>query len=54
MSNVGVVSRWHTRDDEDAFIDGLRRGDLIEFDRGGYSHWAVYLGIRDRDEQSAV
>ena len=26
-------------------LNDLEEGDLIEFPRGAYSHWAVYLGI---------
>ena len=44
MSNFGVVSRWHERHDEDELLATLKKGDLVEFDRGNYSHWAVYLG----------
>lgn len=25
-------------------LASLREGDLIEFSRGAYSHWAIYIG----------
>lgn len=25
-------------------LDSLEEGDLVQFDRGMYSHWAVYAG----------
>jgi len=31
------------------FLEVVSVGDLIEFDRGIYSHWAVYVGLQDHD-----
>lgn len=43
--HVGVISEWHQRGtDFSVFIKLLRPGDLIEFKRDGYCHWAVYIG----------
>jgi hypothetical protein len=27
-------------------LQGVKTGDLLRFQRGLYSHWAVYLGVR--------
>lgn len=43
--NVGVISEWHSMGtDYRVFIKLLKPGDLIEFKRDGYCHWAVYIG----------
>eukprot|EP00092_Neocalanus_flemingeri_P030091 GFUD01032668.1.p1 GENE.GFUD01032668.1~~GFUD01032668.1.p1 ORF type:complete len:278 (-),score=77.25 GFUD01032668.1:266-1099(-) len=43
--NVGVISEWHQMGtDYSVFLKQLRPGDLIEFKRDGYCHWAVYIG----------
>eukprot|EP00092_Neocalanus_flemingeri_P093169 GFUD01118391.1.p1 GENE.GFUD01118391.1~~GFUD01118391.1.p1 ORF type:complete len:278 (-),score=72.29 GFUD01118391.1:285-1118(-) len=43
--NVGVISEWHqVGTDYHVFLTQLRPGDLIEFKRDGYCHWAVYIG----------
>ena len=44
MSNVSIVSEWHSRDESSALFRLLRPGDLVEFDRGNYCHWVVYVG----------
>ena len=44
MSNVGIISDWHSKEERGALFRILRRGDLVEFDRGSYCHWAVYVG----------
>lgn len=50
MSNLSLISPWHSPEEDEAFLILLKRGDLIEFDRGSYSHWAVYLGTLVRIE----
>jgi len=43
--NVGVISEWHLKGEEFAlFLSFLKPGDLIEFQRDGYCHWAVFIG----------
>lgn len=43
--NKGVISEWHYRGtDYPVFLSLLRPGDLVEFERQGYQHWAVYIG----------
>ena len=32
------------RTDTSPFLTLLRAGDLVEFEREGYQHWAVYIG----------
>lgn len=53
MANVKVISEWHSqRTDFLDFVELLKRGDRIEFQRAGYCHWAVYIGkleIEDED-----
>ena len=45
MANVKVISEWHSqRTDFLDFVELLKRGDRIEFQRAGYCHWAVYIG----------
>jgi len=44
-SNVGIISEWQHRGTDTAFfLSLLRPGDLVEFERDGYQHWAVYIG----------
>jgi len=43
--NVGVISEWFYRGtDYSVFLSILKPGDLVEFERQGYQHWAVYIG----------
>ena len=43
--NVGLVSEWYNIGvDTNSFLALLKPGDLIEFQREGYCHWAVYIG----------
>ena len=45
MANVKVISEWYSqRTDFLDFVELLKRGDRIEFQRAGYCHWAVYVG----------
>ena len=45
MANVKVISEWHSqRTDFLDFVELLKKGDLVEFSRAGYCHWAVYIG----------
>ena len=45
MANVKVISEWHSqRTDFLDFVELLKRGDRIEFQRAGYCHWSVYIG----------
>ena len=47
--NVGVISEWHELDtDHGAMMALARPGDLLEFQREGYCHWAVYIGDHAR------
>lgn len=40
-----MISEWHYRGTDTApFLTLLRAGDLVEFEREGYQHWAVYIG----------
>ena len=32
-------------------LNELEEGDLLEFPRGAYSHWAVYIGNRAPDKK---
>ena len=32
------------REDTAFFLSLLRPGDLVEFERDGYQHWAVFIG----------
>lgn len=51
--NVGVISEWHHRGtDYSVFLSLLRPGDLLEFEREGYQHWAVYIGDHALSEGS--
>jgi len=43
--NVGLVSEWYDiGEDTNSFLSLLKPGDLLEFQREGYCHWAVYIG----------
>jgi len=45
MFNVGLISEWHQMGtDYSVFLQLLRPGDLVEFKRDGYCHWAVFIG----------
>ena len=44
--NVGVRTRWYSPGELSALLQGLQEGDQLEFDRGIYKHWAVYIGYR--------
>jgi len=45
IHNRGLISDWHTRESTEAcLLLRLRPGDLVEFDREVYCHWAVYVG----------
>jgi len=51
--NVGVISEWHQMGtDYSVFLKLLRPGDLIEFKRDGYCHWAVFIGEHALAENS--
>ena len=46
MANIGVLTDWMSADEDfDLAMRLLKRGDLIEIQRQGYCHWAVYAGI---------
>ena len=41
----GVITKTeYRRTDYPALVSLLRPGDLLEFQREGYQHWAVYVG----------
>ena len=43
--NVGLISEWHELPrDQGALVALARPGDLLEFGREAYQHWAVYIG----------
>ena len=43
--NVGLVSEWYDCGvDSHSFLALLKPGDLVEFKREAYCHWAVYIG----------
>ena len=43
--NVGLVSDWYDMGtDAHSFLALLKPGDLVEFKREAYCHWAVYIG----------
>ncbi|GAB6020864.1 hypothetical protein CHUAL_003514 [Chamberlinius hualienensis] len=44
-SNYGRLSKWYNADSMSAFYKVLKVGDLIEFDRGLYNHWAVCIKV---------
>jgi hypothetical protein len=41
---MSARSRWFTIKDRDAFLREVKPGDMLEFRRNGYQHWAVYVG----------
>jgi len=54
IHNHGLISSWQTRTDSEAcLLLRLQPGDLLEFDREVYCHWAVYVG-RIGDEEHCV
>ena len=56
--NVGLISEWHSLgSDYNVLLSIAKPGDLLEFQREGYCHWAVYIGdhvIRDPQASSKV
>ena len=43
--NVGLVSEWYDMGvDTHSFLTLLKPGDLVEFKREAYCHWAVFIG----------
>jgi uncharacterized protein YfaT (DUF1175 family) len=38
-----IVKMEYSKEFQD-FLNKAQPGDMIEFVRGGYSHWAVYIG----------
>ncbi|XP_076328355.1 phospholipase A and acyltransferase 4-like [Tachypleus tridentatus] len=42
----GHTSRWFRKHEHRELLYELECGDLIEFERGCYKHWAVYAGNR--------
>ena len=47
--NVGLISEWHELPtDQGALVALARPGDLLEFQREAYQHWAVYIGEHAR------
>ena len=54
MSNLRLTSRWFSQDEAIRFLELVRRGDLLEFHRGHYSHWAVYAGQVPMDNYGGV
>eukprot|EP00096_Caligus_rogercresseyi_P002708 TRINITY_DN1495_c0_g1_i1.p1 TRINITY_DN1495_c0_g1~~TRINITY_DN1495_c0_g1_i1.p1 ORF type:complete len:185 (-),score=13.34 TRINITY_DN1495_c0_g1_i1:284-838(-) len=44
MSNIGRRTMYYDRSDLTVFLGRVQYGDLIEFDRGHYNHWAIYIG----------
>eukprot|EP00096_Caligus_rogercresseyi_P011275 TRINITY_DN4389_c0_g2_i1.p1 TRINITY_DN4389_c0_g2~~TRINITY_DN4389_c0_g2_i1.p1 ORF type:complete len:203 (-),score=10.66 TRINITY_DN4389_c0_g2_i1:870-1478(-) len=43
-SNLGVVSMWYKSDELDLFLNQVKFGDCVEFQRNLINHWAVYVG----------
>uniref|UniRef100_A0AC35EW15 LRAT domain-containing protein n=1 Tax=Panagrolaimus sp. PS1159 TaxID=55785 RepID=A0AC35EW15_9BILA len=41
MTNVGVIGHWQTYPE---ILGDIEEGDVIEFDRGIFSHFGVYIG----------
>jgi len=41
------VSKWYTPDELHELVVEVHEGDLLEFDRDIYKHWAVYVGYRE-------
>ena len=43
--NVGLISEWHELgSDYNVLMTLAKPGDLLEFKREGYEHWAVFIG----------
>ncbi|KAK2725519.1 hypothetical protein QYM36_000122 [Artemia franciscana] len=44
--NKNYISDWYKNTDilREKFMERLQIGDLLEFERGRYKHWAVYVG----------
>ena len=43
--NVGLISEWYDMGvHTNSFLALLKPGDLVEFQREGYCHWAVFIG----------
>ncbi|XP_022108916.1 HRAS-like suppressor 2 [Acanthaster planci] len=45
-SHKGTIGAWYEADDHDfrELEQKVRRGDRLEFDRGKYAHWGIYVG----------
>jgi len=43
------MSKWYKRSEIDDLLDVAVPGDLLEFHRNLYVHWAVYVGYREVD-----
>ena len=54
MSNLKLVTEWFSKEDVPLFLSVLRPGDLLEFQRNGYCHWAVYIGEFFFDNSSHI
>ncbi|KAK2712733.1 hypothetical protein QYM36_011430 [Artemia franciscana] len=52
----GFVSEWFKNVEilKDMFTEMLHIGDLLEFERGHYRHWAVYIGNGSKYENEVV
>ncbi|XP_013790373.1 retinoic acid receptor responder protein 3-like [Limulus polyphemus] len=44
IGNEEYTSRWYREYEYERLLYELQTGDLIEFERGFYKHWAVYAG----------
>uniref|UniRef100_T1IVQ1 LRAT domain-containing protein n=1 Tax=Strigamia maritima TaxID=126957 RepID=T1IVQ1_STRMM len=53
-SMISLRSRWFRLEDMDEIFSLLQEGDLLEFDRGNYSHWAVYVGIQEPCNEACI
>lgn len=52
--NHGRLTDWYTREDSEALLCSLQPGDLLEFHREVYYHWAVYVGRQGQQEHCVV
>ena len=43
------MSNWYTSDKLLELVVEAHEGDRLEFDRGMYNHWAVYVGYRETE-----
>ena len=43
-SNFGFVSAWFPSNQNWNLKEYVKPGDRLEFERGGYFHWAVFIG----------